>query len=361
MFYVCFDQMQNNLISQAGQMETNGTPNDLLPAMNQVGCIVLGPLIQELLYPFLHRRRVYLTAVSRIAIGFTFVALSMLYATVVQFFIYRSPTYDDQPGSSGGSSRINVWTQAPLYFLIAAGEIFAYVTALEYAYDRAPKAMKVVVQAVGLLVGGAGSACAMALTPVARDPHLVTFYGSLTVGMAVTTIVFWILFRKYDSSQTAMEVTTGSSKSSLGPMHQVDSHPATMVSDEAPLLKPIDAGAPIELPSSIASNSSQLVDMRGRTASRGPVIPRRSSRRPRGVSDRTSYNGRHLPPVFVLDPHDRLSPGQGRRLQPQAAGVPAALVSGERGQVQSRPRRYYPRTISQSVWEMGRIAKQTKP
>ena len=353
--------MQNNLISQAGQMETNGTPNDLLPAMNQVGCIVLGPLIQELLYPFLHRRRVYLTAVSRIAVGFAFVALSMLYATVVQFFIYRSPTYDDQPGSSGGSSRINVWTQAPLYFLIAAGEIFAYVTALEYAYDRAPKTMKVVVQAVGLLVGGAGSACAMALTPVARDPHLVTFYGSLTGGMAVTTIVFWILFRKHDSSQTAMEVTTGPSESSLGPMHQVDSHPATMVSDEAPLLKPIDAGAPIELPSSIASNSSQLVDMRGRTASRGPVIPRRSSRRPRGVNDRTSYNGRHLPPVFVLDLHDRLSPGQGRRLQPQAAGVPAALVSGEHGQVQSRPRRYYPPTISQSVWEMGRIAKQTKP
>jgi hypothetical protein len=43
MFYICFDQMQNNLISQAAQMEASGTPNDLLPAMNQVGCIVLGP------------------------------------------------------------------------------------------------------------------------------------------------------------------------------------------------------------------------------------------------------------------------------------------------------------------------------
>ena len=38
--------MQNNLISQAAQMEASGTPNNLLPAMNQVGCIVLGPLIQ---------------------------------------------------------------------------------------------------------------------------------------------------------------------------------------------------------------------------------------------------------------------------------------------------------------------------
>ena len=45
-FYICFNQMQNNLISQAAQMEASGTPNNLLPAMNQVGCIVLGPLIQ---------------------------------------------------------------------------------------------------------------------------------------------------------------------------------------------------------------------------------------------------------------------------------------------------------------------------
>ena len=340
MFYICFDQMQNNLISQAGQMETNGIPNDLLPAMNQVGCIVLGPLIQEVLYPFLHRRRVYPTAVSRITIGFAFVTLSMLYATVVQLFIYRSPPCYDQPGSCG-SNQVNVWIQAPLYFLIAAGEIFAYVTALEYAYDRSPKAMKVVVQAVGLLVGGLGSACAMALTPVARDPYLVTFYGSLTGGMAITTIVFWTLFRRYDSSQAAVEVTAGPSEASLGPMHQVDSHPTTMVSDEAPLLKPIDAGGPIELPSSIAFTSSQVVDMHGRTASRTPAIPRRSSRRPRGANGRTSYNNHHLPPALVLDPYGHLPPGQGHGLQSQAASGPAALVGGEHGRMQSRSRRYY--------------------
>jgi hypothetical protein len=35
-FWTCFDQMQNNLISQASSMQTNGTPNDMLSAMNQV-------------------------------------------------------------------------------------------------------------------------------------------------------------------------------------------------------------------------------------------------------------------------------------------------------------------------------------
>lgn len=186
-FYVCFDQMQNNLISQAAEMETDGTPNDLVPAMNQVGCIIFAPLIQEVLYPFLHRRRIYLRPVTRISIGFCFVAASMLYATIVQHFIYASP-----------HAKVNVWIQAPLYFLLAFGEVFAMVTAMEYAYDHSPKDMKVIVQAVSLLIAGVGSSIAMALTPAARDPLMVVFYGALTGAMVLTAIIFHIVFRHYD-------------------------------------------------------------------------------------------------------------------------------------------------------------------
>jgi POT family proton-dependent oligopeptide transporter len=191
-FYVCFDQMQNNLISQAGEMEAHGTPNDLISAINQVGCIVFGPLIQEVLYPFLHRRRIYLQPVTRISIGFIFVALGMLYATVVQHAIY----------STGG--QVNIWVQAPLYILISIGEIFAMVTAMEYAYEYAPANMKVIVQAISLLIAGMGSAVAMALTPVAQDPYLVVFYASLTGAMTLATVVFWFLFRHHDK-ESALE------------------------------------------------------------------------------------------------------------------------------------------------------------
>lgn len=212
MFWLCFDQMQNNLISQAGQMKTGNTPNDLLPAMNQVGCIVLGPIIQEVLYPFLHKRRIYTKAVTRIAIGFVFIALSMLYATFVQHAIYSSPPCYDHPRECESfrnmelsvikNSRPNVWIQAPLYFLIATGEIFAYTTVLEFAYDHSPKDMKAIVQAVSLLVAGVGSAAAMALAEVARDPWLTYLFAALTGGMAITTILFWLLFRKYDEDGT---------------------------------------------------------------------------------------------------------------------------------------------------------------
>jgi POT family proton-dependent oligopeptide transporter len=102
-----------------------------------------------------------------------------------------------------------VWIQAPLYFLISAGEMFAYVTALDHANENSLKALEIVVQAVGLLVGGVGSACATALTPVAHDPNLIAFYGSLTGGMAITTILFWILFRNNSGRQPSTDSFTG--------------------------------------------------------------------------------------------------------------------------------------------------------
>jgi POT family proton-dependent oligopeptide transporter len=201
-FYVCFDQMQNNLISQAGQMNTHGVPNDLLPALNQVGCILMGPIIQLGLYPLLHRRRIYIGPIMRITIGFGFVAASMLYATFVQYAVYTSSPCISNPRDcsslTSGNSGPNVWLQAPIYFLISTGEIFSLVTGLEYAYDHSPKGMKVIVQAVNLLIAGVGSVIALSLTAVAHDPHLIIFYGSLAGSMGATTVIFWLLFRKYD-------------------------------------------------------------------------------------------------------------------------------------------------------------------
>ncbi|KAF1927278.1 MFS general substrate transporter [Didymella exigua CBS 183.55] len=210
-FYLCFDQMQNNLISQAAEMETNGTPNDLVPALNQVGCIVFAPLIQEVLYPFLHRRRIYLRPVIRITIGFCFIASSMLYATIIQHFIYTSP-----------NAKVNVWIQGPLYILMAIGEVFAMVTAMEYAYENSPQRMKAIVQAVSLLIAGVGSAVAMALTPAARNPLMIGFYGGLTGAMAVTTVVFYIIFRNYDRPATKdLEIVVAPMSSSAATGAQV--------------------------------------------------------------------------------------------------------------------------------------------
>lgn len=224
-FYACFDQMQNNFISQAKQMETYDVPNDMIPAMNQVACIVLGPIIQYGFYPFLHRRNIQFNPTVRITVGFACIAISMLYATLVQVIIYGSPPCFNRPGNCdaskpwGSANHVNIWIQTPIYLFVAIGEIFALVTALEYAYDNSPKNMKATVQAINLLVASIGSACAMGLIPIAHDPYLVMLYASLTRTRAVATIIFWVRFRKYDKvisingeDNVSVELKTGPKK-----------------------------------------------------------------------------------------------------------------------------------------------------
>jgi POT family proton-dependent oligopeptide transporter len=200
--------MQNNLISQASDMNTGSTPNDVLPGMNQVACILISPFVEYVLNPMLAKRRIYLKPVTRIAIGFCFVVLAMLHATLVQHYIYTSPPCFDHPTDCGdrqsvAQDRPNVWIQAPLYFLIATGEVFAMTTAMEYAEKHAPKEMKVLVQAINMLITGIGSAIALVIAEGARDPYLTQFYGSLAGAMALTTIVFYVVFRNNDGDEVA--------------------------------------------------------------------------------------------------------------------------------------------------------------
>lgn len=198
--------MYNNLISQAGSMRLSGVPNDLPQAFSGVACIIFGPLIQGL-YSFLAKHRVRFGPIARLVAAFVFCGLSMGYAAIVQRLIYNSgPCYSfplicNRSFSENGSRKpnnISIWVQIPVYFLLAIGEIFGFVTAFEYAYSKAPKEMKAVVMAFSQLTAGLASVLGMAISPVAKDPNMVVMYGCLAGAMGLTAALFWWKFRKLD-------------------------------------------------------------------------------------------------------------------------------------------------------------------
>jgi POT family proton-dependent oligopeptide transporter len=209
--------MFNNLVSQAGQMDLHGVPNDMIQAFSGVACVLMGPLIQQL-YNTLAAHRIAFGPIARIAVAFLFCAAAMAYAAGTQALIYRSaPCYDrprncpaataaaaaspSSPGaeaSDAAPNAISVWVQVPVYFVLAAGEILGFVTASEYAYSKAPANMKTVVQAFAQLTAGGASALAMALSPLARDPQVLIMYASLAGVMVLATGLFWWRFAKYD-------------------------------------------------------------------------------------------------------------------------------------------------------------------
>lgn len=194
--------MSNNLVSQAGQMRLGGIPNDTIQVLNSIACILLGPVVQKGLYPCLRKIGVDFGPIARMTTAFITMGASMAVAAGVQHLIYtRGPCYSYPlvcPEGKGTSNDISVWAQTPVYFLLSFAEILGFATLSEYAYSEAPKNMRSLVQALGQMSSGIGSALGMALSPVAVDPKVVYLYTGLAVTMAVSAPVFGVLFRRYD-------------------------------------------------------------------------------------------------------------------------------------------------------------------
>ena len=187
-------------------MEQHGVPNDMIQAFAGVACILLGPAIQAI-YSFLARHSIQPGPILRITLAFVLCSGAMAYAAGTQQLIYNAgPCYEhprDCLASDGGQqpNGVSVWIQLPLYFVLAAAEIFGFVTASQYSYVWAPKDAKTVVQAFTQLTACLGSALGMAISPVSRDPYLVIMYSCLAGTMILSAGLFWLAFKEYDKRE----------------------------------------------------------------------------------------------------------------------------------------------------------------
>ncbi|GIJ83142.1 hypothetical protein Asppvi_001661 [Aspergillus pseudoviridinutans] len=201
-FWVCMGQGAQVSISQAGQMETHGIPNDLIKSSNPIAYVIFGVLVQKQLYPFLRRHKIHFSPVNRISLGFFIMSMAMAYSAVVQAIIYRSGPCYSHPlscAASGGRipNQVHVLLQLPTFVIIALAEVFCWPTGSEYTYSHAPKSMKSILQACYISTAGVGYLLGMALSPLARDPLLVVLW-SVTAGMMfLTACAFRIAFRRY--------------------------------------------------------------------------------------------------------------------------------------------------------------------
>jgi POT family proton-dependent oligopeptide transporter len=208
-YWVTYNQMLNNFISQAGTMDTHGIPNDLMQNIDPIAIILFIPVFDRLIYPGLRKIGIPFRPITRIAWGFIFGALAMAYAAIVQHIIYKSPPCYSSPLSSdcmGGlvPNQVHVAVQTPAYVLIAISEIFASITGLEYAFTKAPPSMKSFIMSIFLFQSALGSALGEALIPTAVDPKLLWMYTGLAVAAFIVGIIFWFMFKKYNDTEEEM-------------------------------------------------------------------------------------------------------------------------------------------------------------
>lgn len=103
-------------------------------------------------------------------------------------------------------SPINVWVQVGPNVLIAASEIFASVVSLEYAYTKAPKSMRSLVQSFALLTSAISSLLGLAFKELAEDPKLVWNYTVVAVICFVGGCAFYWTYKDLDKQEDRLNM-----------------------------------------------------------------------------------------------------------------------------------------------------------
>jgi len=162
------------------------------------------PIMDLLVYPALRKAGIQFTAIKKITLGFFLASIAMVGAAITQHFIYKTSPCGEYAATCDETSPLNVWIQTPVYVLIGISEIFASITGLEYAFNKAPQNMRSLVTAVFLLQQSFSAAIAQAFVPLSTDPRLVINYGVFAGLSFVAGILFWFLFRKLDAEENAL-------------------------------------------------------------------------------------------------------------------------------------------------------------
>lgn len=221
-YWLSYNMLNSNLVSQAATMKLGGVPNDVVNNLDPIALLIFIPICDKLIYPALRRAHINLTPIKKITGGLILGTLSMVVAAIIQHYIYmQSPCrsisgygYVDDcrahlglPADAPESAfkpPLTVWIQTPSYVLIAFAEICASITGLEYAFTKAPKNMRGFITGVFWFSQAFSAAITQAFTPLASDPYLVWLYMTIALITALGAVGFWFNFAKLDREEEAL-------------------------------------------------------------------------------------------------------------------------------------------------------------
>lgn len=115
LYWLAYGQLTNNFTQQAATMTLNGVPNDVVSNLDPFALIIFIPICDQFLYPGLRKMGIQFTAIKKITFGFWLSALAMVWAAVVQYYIYKTSPCGHNANSCESDngtilpSPLNVW------------------------------------------------------------------------------------------------------------------------------------------------------------------------------------------------------------------------------------------------------------
>jgi POT family proton-dependent oligopeptide transporter len=212
-FHSLFDQKATTWVLQGGEMhvpshtfdlgflgvwETNFQPASM-QAFNPALVMLLIPLNNLVLYPWLRRRGWDPTSVRRMTLGILFAAFAWVAAGALQLAI------------EGSAAKLTILWQLVPYALLTFGEVLVSATGLEFAYSQAPLSMKGVIMSFWNLTTTIGNLWVLLVDAGVRNDHVTA--GIARTGVSVTAflmfffagfaalaaLAFWRYVRRYQT------------------------------------------------------------------------------------------------------------------------------------------------------------------
>lgn len=225
LYWLTYNQLNNNLTSQAAVMTLNGLPNDVLSNLDPFALIILIPIMDSFVYPGFRKIGFNFTPIKRITLGFFLGAMAMIWAAVIQAYIYQQSECGYNASADDCKPvGINVWAQTGSYILIAISEIFASITALEYAFSKAPKNMRSLVMSFFLFMSAVSAALGEAFVYLSADPLLVWNYGVMGVLSAIGGVCFWFMYRQLDKDEDRLNQLPTGHLGTVNEVEQLEAH-----------------------------------------------------------------------------------------------------------------------------------------
>lgn len=106
---------------------TSHIPAATMPLFDTLAILLLIPVYDHVLRPFLKRMNCNLSTLMRIALGFAIIAAAMLMAAYVEH--WRVHSLRD-------GNKVTILAQIPQYTLVGTSEVFAAIGQLEFFYDE---------------------------------------------------------------------------------------------------------------------------------------------------------------------------------------------------------------------------------
>ncbi len=204
-FWALYDQTGSSWVLQAQKMDRHLLGFELLPsqiqAVNPLLIIILIPLFSYVIYPLLGKV-MRLTPMRKVAMGFGLAAAAFAISSLAQERI-------DAGGTPGVS-----W-QLLAYLVLTCGEVMVSITALEYSYTQAPRAMKSFIMALFMLSVSLGNIFTSMLNFFIQNEDGTVmlegaeYYWFFTILMAITAVVFALL-TPFIKDKTILQVSEGS-------------------------------------------------------------------------------------------------------------------------------------------------------